>query len=228
MTILLRVVAVMAVSKQFNHRLSCLSLIIIVISVIFSLANGQDQRPLLHELLEKALIRNSTNLFQLQKVYFHPAGKSPRIISLSARVTVGKISNTTHIGDCSAFNCSDESSQCHSNSFNFTLSPYNEDNSALQIPNLLGADGYDVLQALDPLFSSLTGMLAIPQWLENIFAESTGHKELLSDFEVSTSEVGLEFYISELESMPEYGELCDALSMLLVWVRIKISVFGLH
>ena len=211
----------MAVSKQFNHGLSRLSLsliiIIIVISVKFSLAiNGEDQRPLLHHLLEKALIRNSTNLFQLQKVYFHPTGKGPGIISLSATVTVGNISNTTHVGDCPAFDCNDESSQCHSNnSFHFTLSPYSKFNSTLQIPNLVGAEGYDVLQMLDPSFCFLTGALAIPQWLRIIFA-----KNLHSRSNSSNSEIALEFYISELNSMPEYGELCDALSMLLVWVRM--------
>ena len=142
----------MAVHKQFNHGLSRLSLsLIIVISVKFSFAiNGEDQRPLLHDLLEKALIGNSNNLFHLQKVYFHPAGKRPGIISLSARVTVGSISNTTHVGDCPAFDCNNESSQCHNNnSFYFTLSPYskfNEDDGTLQIPNLLGPEGYDVLQ----------------------------------------------------------------------------------
>ena len=148
-------VALMAVYKQFNHGLSRLSLIIIiiVISVKFSLAiNGQDQRPLLHDLLEKALIGNSTNLFELQKVYFNPAGKSPGIISLSARVTVENISNTTHVSDCPAFDCNDESSQCHSDSFNFTLSPYSKDDSILLIPNLVGVEGYEVLQILDPFF----------------------------------------------------------------------------
>ena len=203
-------------------RLS-LSLIIIitVIGVNFSLAiNGEDQRPLLHDLLEKALTGNSTNLFELQKVYFDPAGNSPGIISLSARVTVGFISNMTDIGDCPAFDCNDESSpQCHSDSLNFTLSPYskmNEDDSTLQIPNLLGPEGYDVLRKLDPFFCFLTGTLAIPQWLENVFTDFDEG----SDSQSSNSEIALEFYISALESMPEYGELCDALSMLLVWVSL--------
>ena len=125
---------------NISRRSFSLIIIIIVISVKFSFAaiNGEDQRPLLHDLLEKALTGNSTNLFELQKVYFHPAGISPGIISLSARVTVGNISNTTHVGDCPAFDCNDESSQCHSDSFNFTLSPYSEDNSTLQLPNLVG------------------------------------------------------------------------------------------
>ena len=211
----------MAVSKQFNHGLSCLSLsLIIVISVKFSLAiNGEDQRPLLHHLLEKALIRNSTNLFELQKVYFYPDGKSPGIISLSARVTVGNISNTTYVGDCPAFDCNNESSQCHSDSFNFTLSPYSkydEENSTLQIPDLLGAEGYEVLKILDPGFCFLIDGLATPQeGLEIIVNEE-------SDSKGSNSKIApaLEFYISELKSIPEYGELCDALSMLLVWVRM--------
>ena len=114
-------------------------------------------------------------------------------------------------------------SQCHSsNSFNFTLSPYskfNEDDGTLQIPNLVGVEGYDVLQVLDPYFCFLNGMLAIPQWLEKF---NFGEK---SDSEGCISKVGLEFYISELEYIPEYGELCDALSMLLVWVSLNVLVY---
>ena len=198
-----------------------LIIIIIVISVKFSFAiNGEDQRPLLHDLLEKALTGNSTNLFELQKVYFHPAGKRPGNISLSARVTVGNISNTIPVSDCPAFDYNDESSQCHSKysmAFNFILSPYsklNEDDSTLQIPNLLGLEGPYVLRALDPTFYTLIGMLGIQRWFE--------FQNAVSD--ESHSQIGLEFYISELESMPEYGELCDALSMLLVWVRMIIDL----
>ena len=188
----------MAVYQQFNHGLSRLSLsliiIIIVISVKFSLAiNGQDQRPLLHDLLEKALTGNSTNLFELQKVYFNPAGNSPGIISFSARVTVGNISNTIDIGDCPAFDCNDESSQCHSDSFNFTLSPMNEDNSTLQISNLLGSEGYDVLQRLDPFFCFLIGTLAIPQWLENVFTEFDEESDSQSSNLIVSSRLDLSF-----------------------------------
>ena len=203
----------------FNRGLSSLSLtvaLLIVTSVTVSLAiNGQDQRPLLHDLLEKALTGNSSNLFEVQRVYFDPAGSSPEIIYLLASVTVGNIiSNATQVdSDCPAFNCSHESSQCHSSYFNFTLSPYsNEDNSTLQISDLVGPEGYDVLTLLDPTLYILTSTLAIPQWLSGLF----GNK---SDSERYDREIKLDLYINELESMPEYGELCDALSMLLVWVR---------
>ena len=205
-------------SKRGLFRLSLI--IIIVISVKFS--NGQDQRPSLHDLLEKALIGSSTNLLKLRKVYFHPAGKSPGIISLLARVTVGNIniSKTTYYnGYCPAFYCNSGSSpQCHSDSFNFILSPYiYSGDSTLQISNLLGAEGYDVLRILDPFFCLLIGTLApTPQWLEKIFLIKESDSE---------SEVELEFYISELDSMPEYGELCDALSMLLVWVSLNVLVY---
>ena len=144
-------------------------------------------------------------------MYFHPAGKSPGIISLSARVTVGNISNTTYVSDCPAFDCNDESSQCHSDSFNFTLSPHSKDDSILQIPNLVGIEGYDVLQILDRFFCFLNFILGIPGWPDSISN---------SKFDQAKCSIRLELYISELESMPEYGELCDALSMLLVWVRI--------
>jgi hypothetical protein len=189
--------------------------------VISHVVNGQDQRPLLHDLLKKALTENSNNLFKLQKVYFNPAGKNPGIISLSASVTVGNISNTTNVGDCpAAFDCDPESSQCHSNSFKFTLSPYSKDDSTLQIPNLVGLEGYDVLQILDPFFCFLTASLAIPGWLDKIFNLSIDSESNSEGY----SEIGLEFYISELEFMPEYGELCDALSILLVWVSRNIDL----
>jgi hypothetical protein len=70
-----------------------------------------------------------------------------------------------------------------------------------------------VLQILDPTFCILTGTLAIPGWLEIVLFSRFDSKPFIS-------EIGLEFYISDLESIPEYGELCDALSMLLVWVRM--------
>ena len=147
-------------------------------------------------------------------MYFHPAGKRPGIIHLLANVTVGNISNTTLINDCPAFECNHESSWCHSDPFNFTLSPYSiEDNSTLQIPDLLGFEGADALRLLDPAFYYLTSALGVPQWFEKLFHSRKSDSE---DY----SEIRLDLYINELESMPEYGELCDALSMVLVWVRM--------
>ena len=205
----------MAVTNRFTYGLYLSLVLLESISVTIS---GQNQRPLLRDLLEKALVGNSTNLFELQKVYFHPAGKRPGIIHLLANVTVGNISNTTLINDCPAFKCNHESSWCHSNPFNFTLSPYSiEDNSTLQIPDLLGFEGRGVLRLLDPSFFQLTGVLGVPQlWFENLYNSESDSED--------HNEIRLDLYISELESMPEYRELCDALSMVLVWVRMIRSI----
>ena len=216
----------MAVTNRFTHGLYLSLVLLESVSLTIS---GQDQRPLLRDLLEKALVGNNTNLFELQKVYFHPAGKRPGIIRWSANVTVtvGNInSNTTLINYCPAFKCNHESSWCRSDPFNFTLSPYSndsEDNSTLRIPDLLGLEGADVLILLDPAFFSLTGTLAVPQWLESVFygeSYSEGYNYFMID------SIQLDLYINELESMPEYGDLCDALSMMLVWVRMNYCYYN--
>ena len=74
-----------------------------------------------------------------------------------------------------------------------------------------------MLQILDPIFYFLTGTLATPRWLDTYIKNHFFSRLSKSD---SISEIRLEFSISELESMPECRELCDALSMLLVWVRM--------
>jgi hypothetical protein len=53
------------------------------------------------------------------------------------------------------------------------------------------------------------GTLAIPQFLNVLFSDS-----------LKDDELELYFDIDELESTPKYGDICDTLSMLLVWVSI--------
>ena len=190
--------------------------VIVLLTKSSFMINGQDQdqRPLLHDLLEKALTGNISNLFQLQRVYFNPTGENPGDIQLLANVTVDNIGNATPVSDCPAFKCTCDQnlmSSCCSSYFNFTLRLHpNEDDGTLQISDVVGVEGYDIFTVLDPSFSFLMGSIAIPQvqWLGVLFSDQS-----------EGSKIELDLHISELESMPDYGELCDTLSMLLVWVR---------
>ena len=183
------------------------TVIVLMNNSIRSNCFGQDQRPLLHNLLEKALTGNISNLFQLQSVYFHPAGKSPGDIKLLAHVTIANIShNDAPDSYCSEFTCDQISSSCYYG-FNFTLSLYSKD--TLQLSDVVGLDGHDTLTILDPAFSNLMGSLAIQQWLGFLYGGSRG-SQIELDLQIQSDH--------ELEHMPDYGEVCDSLSMLLVWV----------
>lgn len=97
------------------------------------------------------------------------------------------------------------------NYFRFVLSLYsNNDHDSLQISDLVGVDGYDTFKIFDPSFSYVMGTLAIPQFLNVMFRNSLKYD----------NKIELYFNISDryLEFVPDYAEICDALSMLLVWV----------
>ena len=184
--------------------------------------NEQDTQLLLYDLLEEALTGNSSNLLKLQHVYYHPAGKSARDIQLSATVTFVVNDFEAHIDhDFDNINGCSMLSTCHRevsfshcrNYFSFVLSLYdsNNDDGSLQISDLVGVDGYDTFKIFDPSFSYVLGTLAIPQFLNVLFRDS---------FKDDDEMIELYFNITDqyLEFMPDYAEICDALSMLLVWV----------
>ena len=185
--------------------------------------NEQDTHLFLYDLLEKALTENPSNLLKLQRVYYHPVGKTARDIQLSAVVTLvmNEIFSTSDINItnyCPMLrNCSEEYllGQKHwycRNYFSFVLSLYsNNDDESLQIADLVGINGYDTFKIFDPSFSFVMGTLAIPQFLNVLFRES------LKD----DNKVELYFSINELGfPLPDYDEICDALTTLLVWVSV--------
>ena len=196
----------------------------IVISAIitgggFAIINEQKsaQLLLLYDLLEKALTDNASNLLNLQRVYYPPGRNNARDIRLSATaafvVNEALDNNYNNIDGCPILGtCSDKShgNKYCENYFSFVLDlNSNNDDGSLQISDLVGYDGYDTFKIFDPSFSFVMGTLAIPKFLNALFSDS------LKD----DAEMILYFNINErLEFMPDYADICDTLSMLIVWV----------
>jgi hypothetical protein len=189
-------------------------------SAIISEQNSA-QLLLLYDLFETALTDNTSNLLNLRRVYYHPAGKIARDIRLSATVAfvvnepLADDKNYTNVygqcpmlGTCNDRGASQRNQYCE-NYFSFVLGlNSNNDDGSLQISDLVGFDGYDAFKIFDPTFSYVMGTLAIPQFLNVLFSDSLNDDD----------EIKLYFNINELESTPDYGDICDTLSMLLVWV----------
>ena len=166
-----------------------------------------DRDKSLYDLLEKALTDDSSNLLSLQGAYYHPDGNSAWNIRLSATVTFVDIKNVlpgNYIHCPMLVTCDNESNSC-SNYFRFMLSLYsNNDDGPQQISDLIGLDGYDTFKIFDPSFSYVMGALAVPEFLDALFGNKVDN------------EIEFSFLISELNWMPNYGQICDNVSMLLV------------
>ena len=183
------------------------------------------QLLLLYDLLEKTLTDKASNLLNLQRVYYPPGGNNARDIRLSATVAfvVNETLDENYINDCPMLDtCSDksQSSRYCENYFSFVLGlNSNNDDGSLQISDLVGYDGYDTFKIFDPSFSYVMGTLAIPKFLNVLFSDS------LKD----DDEMKLYFNINErLEFMPGYADICDTLSMLVVWVSGHLILYTIY
>ena len=78
MTTKLAVMMAVLVKLNFSLLLSTFTISLTFSATIIEggfAINEQDTQSLLYDLLEEALMGNSSNLLKLQQVYYHPAGK---------------------------------------------------------------------------------------------------------------------------------------------------------
>ena len=172
---------------------------------------------LLRNKLEEALINNADGLFVLQKAFFSPAKRESHIIQLSVCVTVGKVKFSAHRpDDCQIFTCQQANdydlSECNDTlgCFNYTL--HSDEEGITKISDMLGLEGYAVLQILDPLLYVMMGLFSTTNDKWNDY--------LLSLNPLSEAEHRIDLHISDLANIPSSDEVCNALSILLVWVSL--------
>ena len=202
---------------------------IIIIMTVFMVAtvssNGaadsinKTSPALLRNKLEEALINSTDSLFMLQKAFFSPAKRDFNIIQLSVCINVGEVKYPAHGPDkyqlfscqqANDYNSSYLESGCNDTlgCFNYTLQ--SSEKGISKISDILGLKGYAVLQILDPLLYAMMGLLSTTNDKWNDY--------LLSWNPLSEAEYRIDLHISNLTYLPSSDEVCNALSVLLVWV----------
>ena len=205
-------------------------------SIRSTTVRGLNQRRLLRDLLEEALVNNSDTLFTLQKLFFNPIAMDPERVVLSVRVTVGKIVYPESCYECgwfykSAFSCQQSPLpnnllDCNSWISNVSLRYEVSHNIGTgQTSNLW--EGFsettgNFTMIFDPSYYTMMNMFSVlrtPEWIspwpenymDNYFYDSCPSSYIT-------------FEIGELKLMPSDHELANALSMLLVWVSANNSI----
>ena len=202
---------------------------IIIIMKVFMVAtissNGaadsinKTSPALLRNKLEEALINSTDSLFMLQKAFFSPAKRDSNIVQLSVCINVGEVKYPAYGPDeyqffscqqANDYNSSYSESGCSDTlgCFNYTL--HSGEEGISKISDILGLEGYAILQILDPLLYVMMGLLSTTndKWNDYLFSLNP----------LSEAEHRIDLHISDLTYLPSSVEVCNALSVLLVWV----------
>ena len=207
------------------------------LSIRSETARDLDQRRLLRDLLEEALVNNGTILFILQKLFFNPVVTDPESVLLSVQVTVVKILYPESCCDYewdyyykSAFSCQQSPlpnnlSDCNSWISNVPLLyEVSHNYGTTQTSNFWEEFSITtrIFSAFDPSYYALISIFS-------------GRPSLTPERNLPSSEDYyfyngcpndyITFEIGELELMPSNEELANALSILLVWVSVIEVLF---
>ena len=214
---------------------SCISFVIalLLLSVTVQGQQSTDKSLKLRNLFEEALVNSSESLYRLQQIYFNPTSiRSPSPFCLNVNITVDNIRNldSSHCNSfydsafdcCNCYpNCSELtpncSKWCFTRGYELKLAEFESYSS--QLSDLLTSSGItSVFNAFDPSFYTTIKALSTSIHDEDLsFLDSyyQSPSDLVRDINIHISE--------DLDEMPCWYDADYALSMVLVWVSIRIT-----
>ena len=107
-------------------------------------------------------------------------------------------------------NYNDSESECNNTLGCFSYTLHSNEGGISKISDILGLEGYATLQILDPILYIMMGLLSTTndKWKDYLFSLNP----------LSEAEHRIDLHINDLVYIPSSDEVCDALSILFVWV----------
>ena len=204
----------MAEKVKNNHRDYKLIILLLLSATV---VRGDNQVQTLMSLFEEGLVNTSENLFNLRQLYFNPFKYSPASVCLYVSVTVDNITDSSPFYCTEAFQCFDFSWTFES-MYVLQLSSDDSQSGTLQLNDLLTSLGITVFFAFDPTFYTIMKVLSSPAIL--LHSDNSYYFNNYAEINIHLRE--------QLETMPCWDDVDEALRLVLVWVSCKFNSNQCH
>ena len=170
----------------------------------------EDQGSILKDLFQNALVNDSEQLFNLQKIFLAPSQKtSAGPLCVKVEVSVGEVINSNSEGILPAFYCVSPyyNKSCIPYTQEFELVP--SDGTTTLASFLRTVHIATALATLDPSYYTFISILNNDIGLVGLDTDYLPDNNYCGDIKIS---------VDQIETMPSEADVTDALSVTLSWV----------